>query len=1384
MSALSARGTRVVLMGTGTHGEGSDLPDIEAVGATVRGLGQVLVDRCGLAEGNLRVAVDQATPERLGVALAEQAEQAEDLLLVYFVGHGLVSLSGELHLATGVTDRRPSRLGITALPYSQVRNCVLESRARASVVILDCCFSGRAVGALGDPMADVTAMAHISGTYVLTSAGRDQVALAPPGATYTAFTGELINLLTNGAPKEPRELTLRDVSRYLRRVLPAKGLPKPRYEAREGAEDLVLAVNPAHQGAAPPVVAPARSGDGGCPYPGLASFQEDQARWFFGRERATRELVGRLVERMDGVGPLVVAGPSGAGKSSLLRAGLLPAFRQGKFPVPGSRGWPRLLLTPTALPDQKLADLVAGRIGDEPGRVIEGLRSRPESLADMLHAALAEESPGDVARMLIVVDQFEEVFTLCDDEHRRQTFVNALCAASTSTDDRQAPALVVLGMRADLLGNCARYPELVNALRYGQVMLGAMTTAELREVVEKPGHAAGLTIEPGLTDRIVDEFDDDESRVGEAAYNPARLPLLAHALHTTWEQRRDGTLTITGYAETGGINGAIRTTADTTYRDLSPVEQDVARDLLLHLVNIGEDGDPPTRGRAAVDRLVAESGHPEAATAVLTALERARLVTADKSTVEITHEALLREWPLLRDWIEADRAGLLIRQRLTAATQRWADSGRDADLLYPAGRLAEVTSWELEHRSDIATHPTEQDFIRFSRAKRGRERLRRRLGVAALAVFAVVAVTASVIAVGQYVTAADQRDSASARGLVALTESVRDSSPQLALRLSVAAYRLYPGVETNANLVTTLLTTRYAGAITEAGGVSAVAYSPHGNVVAVGINNGTTGLWDVSEPDRPRLVGTPVDDRTNSTVVSIAFSPDGNTMAVGSSAGTATLWDVTVADRPRLIGKPVNDQVPDAVTSVAFAPDGKTLAVGSSGAVTTLWRISGGTVEQIGGPLRGHSSRVSSVAFATVGTTLVTGSDDSTTLLWDVSVPDHPVRIGQPLRADPVSVTSVAVSPDGHTLATGSSAGVTTLWDITKPGSPRQYAKQLSAHDDVVSSLAFAPDGNTLVSGSHDGTAVLWDVTHPANPTQIPDPLVGHRDEISSVAFAPGGTTVVTGGDDGTAIIWDVTNRPRRLGQPLPGHRNPVISVRFDGDTLVSTSLHDRTIRWDLTDPTTPRQAANGPSTGDSALMSLATTADGRTDATAGPDNSVILWDITDRTRPRQLGPTLTGQGNLVSSAAFTADGKLLATGGADGSVLLWDVANPTQPRRLGQPLTGHRKPVSSLGFSRDGHTLAAGSSEGKVILWDVREPARPYRLGQPLAGQDKSVLSLAFSPDGKILATGGDDNAVTLWDLTDLDNALDRACAVAGGGLTAEEWARHITELPYRQTC
>lgn len=372
------------------------------------------------------------------------------------MGHGLVSPGGELYLATRSTERQPELLAYTALAYTAVRTSLLQSPARSIVVVLDCCFSGKAVGVLGALDSAVAVdLAQVHGGYVLTSAAPEELALAPPGARHTAFTGELIGLLTRGDPDGPPLLTLRHAFQYLNRVLPARGFPKPHRRASEWIDDLVLAPNPAYRRPGDAPSEPDAAGPAGdaCPYPGLAAFRAEDARWFFGRERVTDELVGRLAARLQQARPLVLVGASGSGKSSLLRAGLLPALAAGTLLVPGSRTWPRLLLTPTADPVSELAAQVARLAGVEPGVVRAELVANPEGFAATVRRALAVRAGGGEisgARVVFVVDQFEETFVRCTEDQDRQVFIRALCAAAGVGDgalDGEPPALVVLGVR-------------------------------------------------------------------------------------------------------------------------------------------------------------------------------------------------------------------------------------------------------------------------------------------------------------------------------------------------------------------------------------------------------------------------------------------------------------------------------------------------------------------------------------------------------------------------------------------------------------------------------------------------------------------------------------------------------------------------------------------------------------------------------------------------------------------------------------------------------------------------------------------------------------------------------------------------------------------------
>ena len=1373
-------------MGTGNYPAGSDLPSIPSVTGTLVDLGRALVEQCGLATENLRLVVDPQTPSEMGNALAEQAEQAEGVLLVYYVGHGLVSPSGELYLANGATDRRPTRLGTTALSYAQVRNCLLESRAQSIVVVLDCCFSGRAIGALGDPEAEAAAFAHVSGGFVLTSAARNEVALAPPGARHTAFTGELIRLLTEGDSQGSHELTLRDTYRYLNRVLPARHLPRPHRQASEGADDLVLAPNPAWQSSTvdptPPVELVSRDGGAAnvCPYPGLAAFGPNQAQWFFGRERATAELVGRLTERLDGTGPLVVVAPSGTGKSSLLRAGLLPALGRGVFPAPGSRSWPTLLFTPTAHPGRELVAQVAGLVGTDPRMLYEELASEPARLADILRGMLAAEGQSSgAARLVVVVDQFEETFTLCADEHQRQVFIRALCAAATSADGRSAPALVVLGLRADFYGRCAAYPELVTSLRHGQVLLGAMTIAELRDAIEKPANAIGLTLQAGLVEVLLRDLGADDTAVPGAIYDPGRLPLLSHALLATWQQRQDNTLTLHGYQLTGGIRGAIATTAEYTYQYLGGGGQHTAHQLLLRMIEIGE-GVEDTRRRVDRNRLVAESTDPATAQAVLDALAHARLVTLDETTAEITHEALLRAWPRLREWIDTDRAGLLIRQQLTDVADVWHREGHHPSLLYQGPRLATARGWAdtAGPRADLT--PLARQFLAVSVQRehdeqRAIRRRTRRLGqlVAALAVLLLVATTATIDAFRKQETVREQRDIALSQKVAKNATELRATNPALAAQLSLAAYRLKPTSEAEGSLLSTFATpfaTRLTG---HDGAVNSVAISPDGHTLATGAADNMIRVWDIANTRDPTSQGILT---THSDVVnSVVFSPDGRTLAAGGGDGTVRVLDLLqrkeVAAFTGHSTHPVHSVVfsPDGRTlaagggdgtvrvldllqrkevaafvahsthpvySVAFSPDGNTLATGGGDGTARIWDITNPRPLSPLSPLgtaAGHIGKVSSVAFSFDGHMLATGGADHRAQLWDITNPQQPSPLGNSLSHN-TPVSAMAFSPDGHTLATGSDDDFTSwLWDVTNPRQANHLVT-LRGHTNQVSSVAFSRDGRTLATGSADGTARLWDISGPA--------LTDHSNTVTSVAFSPDGRTLATGSADNNARLWDITNpsRPRTI---LTGYTNAVVAFSPADELLAIGSADGRARLWDVRQG---KELAVLPGhTGK--VYSVVFSPDGRTLATGSGDKTVQLWDVTNPQQTRQL-VTLRRHTDEISSVAFSLDGRTLATSSADKTVRLWGVADRRRPRDLA-PLTGYTNLVSSVAFSSDGRTLATGSADNKVRIWDITNPQQPSQLAT-LSGHTNTVYWVAFSPDGRTLATSSVDTTVRLWDVAD----------------------------------
>ncbi|MCB5169686.1 helix-turn-helix domain-containing protein [Streptomyces bambusae] len=1042
-----------------------------------------------------------------------------------------------------------------------------------------------------------------------------------------------------------------------------------------------------------------------CPYRGLAAFGTEDAGWFFGREHATTALLERLAQRA-GRGPLAVVASSGAGKSSLLRAGLVPALRRA-----GTRRV--VICTPTADPLAELLEAVAALTG-ETGALptAAALADRPGLLVPAVRTARGTDG------LVLVIDQFEEVFTLCRDEPQRRAYVAALAALCAGGPD--AAAVVVLGLRADFSGRCLAYPELADVFTHGLFVLAPMTPDELRAAVTRPADRAGLVLEPGLVELLLRDAGAAGGGPPSAAW---ALPLLSHALLVTWGARTGRTLTVAGYEATGGLRGAVARTAEEVFSALDHDGQTAARRVLLQLVHVG-DGVVETRRRTAPDRLTAGVRDPRAASAALDSFVRARLVTAGETAVQITHEALLQVWPRLRGWIHADRAGLLLHQQLADAAAAWIREDRDPELLYRGNRLAAADEWAEQQDGRDPPGPAETEFLAASRAEEdGRRRralrqarTRRRL-LALLAVLLTAALGAGVLAFHQRSRAVAERRVAQSQAMAVQSEAMASGQPEASMLLAAQAYRTAATKEARGALLSTQAQA-FAGRLAgHTGPVNTVAFAPDGRLLATGSSDGTVRLWGGPGHRSVAAVLT----GHGGPVLGAAFGAGGRLLASGGTDGTVRLW--RLPDRQPagvLYGHS------GGVRSVAFSPDGRTVVSGGMDGTVRLWDVASG---HLAATLRGHTDTVHGVAFAPDGRTVVSGAADRTVRLWSVPQPPTEARPPAVLAGHTDGVLGVAFAPDGRSVASGSADRTVRLWSTAGlPGSGagplrRAAAAVLRGHSDDVNAVAFTSDGRGVVSGSGDGTAKVWDTAG----HRLTQTYGGHADYVLAVAVGPGGL-LATGSFDRSAVLWD-PGRSTLVARPFAELWQSAFAP--DGRLLASAAA-DGTVRlWDMAG-----HRPAGTLTGhQGAVFAVAFAPDGRTLASAGADRTVRLWD----TRRGTVLAVLTGHLGSVFAVAFAPDGRTLASASADRTVKLWDTAG----RRQLTSLTGHQDFVNTLAFSPDGRLLASGSDDLTLRLWDPA--ARRERA--VLRGHSGAVRSVAFGPAGRPLASSGNDGTVRLWD-------------------------------------
>ncbi len=1124
------------------------------------------------------------------------------------------------------------------------------------------------------------------------------------------------------------------------------------------------------------------------PYKGLRAFQVADAADFFGRDGLVDQLLDRLRDNHRDARFLAVIGPSGSGKSSVVKAGLIPRLRDGAITGYSSSFYAEMVPGPHPVTQIETELLSFAVDADE--AMLKRLREDPHGLTEMVKSVL----PGANSELVLVIDQFEEVFTLVENETERTHFLSSLLAAVRDPSSR---IKIIITLRADFYDRPLLYPEFGALIRERTEVVLPLSADELERAIVGPAKRVGLIVEPQLVAAIV----------GDVSNEPGALPLLQYALTEVFERREGMTLNIKAYHDIGGALGALARRAEEIFVELDADKQSATRQMFLRLVAVGE-GNEDTRRRAHWAELISVAGQQqEVMEAVIDIFGKSRLLTFDNDpqtrepTVEVAHEALIRQWVRLREWLNDSREDLRLQRRLTSETQEWFEHQQDANYLVAGVRLQQYEA--LLAGGDIALNQREVDFIHASAQKRevdlaaeqerkAREAdLRRRnrnrgLALIAAVLVAVMGIGLTIFAFSQSrkaeIARADAVDSAqtaqylqgisdqqaatanqastfavnsaSTAEIAAVTATVAQGDAEQQAQAAETARGdainqafIAATSENDARNSAATATFAQGEALVQADNASTQAAIAQENAATATFAQGEALVQADNAATQAAIAQNNAATATFAQGEALVQADNAATQAAIAQENAAT---ATVAQGEALV------QADNAATEAANARNNAATATFAQGEAEiqannvstqaaivqteSAGRLAADRVAEI------QRQLAQSVLQAANAQQVALQNGDnqlSIALALQANQSEQPSALAQSVLAQvgyAPGVRQKFIGHAGRVLAAAISPDGQNLLSggddnaiILWDIASNAIVRRFTGHADWVRTLAFSPDGRTILSGSEDNTLILWDVSTGEQIRQF----TGHTNTVFSVAFSPDGKYALSGSGDTTLILWDIETGVQL--QKLSGNLGPVASVAYspDGLTALSGSVENGTdnrrgivVLWDIVAGREIRRFVGHTDW----VRTVAFSPDGRSILTGADDAQLILWDMATGTEIRRFG----GHTNWVRSIAFTPDGLRFVSGSADDTLKIWEVESGT----LLYTLRGHVANINTVTVRSDGLTVFSGADDMTLLQWDLH----PGGVTEQFSGRGAPNGDLAISPQGRTVLTGSLDGSVILW--------------------------------------